>query len=66
MVHGGRGERRKQKEARWGRAALMAVDIARGTLYHDTEMKDKLAASISLQRLGRKIDELDDAIWLKR
>ena len=35
-----------------GPGQLLAVDIAEGRLYHDTEMKDMLAAQPRLQRVG--------------
>ena len=43
-----------------GPGQLLAVDIAVGRLYHDTEMKDMLAASQDFSAWVGKINELDD------
>ena len=43
-----------------GPGQLLAVDIAEGRLYHDTEMKDMLAASQDFSAWVGKINELDD------
>ncbi len=41
-----------------GPGQLLAVDMANGRLYHDTEIKDKLAAS---QPFGEWVDKINDA-----
>jgi glutamate synthase (NADPH/NADH) large chain len=43
-----------RREGRAGPGQMMAVDMAEGKLFHDTEIKDKLAASAALRRLGRQ------------
>jgi glutamate synthase (NADPH/NADH) large chain len=43
-----------------GPGQLLAVDIVEGRLYHDTEMKDMLAASQDFGAWVGKINELDD------
>ena len=43
-----------------GPGQLLAVDIVEGRLYHDTEMKDMLAASQDFSAWVGKINELDD------
>ncbi|MGB0798363.1 MAG: glutamate synthase central domain-containing protein, partial [Planktomarina sp.] len=43
-----------------GPGQLLAVDMKEGRLYHDTEMKDKLAASQPFGEWVGKINELDD------
>jgi glutamate synthase (NADPH/NADH) large chain len=43
-----------------GPGQLLAVDIAEGRLYHDTEMKDMLAASQDFSAWVGRINELDD------
>ncbi len=43
-----------------GPGQLLAVDMDEGRLYHDTEMKDKLAASRDFGAWVGKINELDD------
>ncbi|MCH2095451.1 MAG: glutamate synthase large subunit [Rhodobacteraceae bacterium] len=45
-----------------GPGQLLAVDMAEGRLYHDTEIKDKLAASQPFGEWVDKIVELDDAL----
>ena len=42
-----------------GPGQLLAVDMAEGRLYHDTEMKDLLAASQNFGQWVEKINELD-------
>ena len=45
-----------------GPGQLLAVDMAEGKLFHDTQIKDKLAASQSFGSWVTKIKELDDAL----
>ncbi len=45
-----------------GPGQLLAVDMAEGKLYGDTEMKDKLAAARPFGEWVGKINELDDAL----
>ena len=45
-----------------GPGQLLAVDMAEGKLYHDTAIKDKLAASQPFGEWVGKINELDDAL----
>ena len=45
-----------------GPGQLLAVDMAEGKLYHDVEIKDKLAASQPFGEWVGKINELDDAL----
>ncbi len=45
-----------------GPGQLLAVDMAEGKLYHDTEIKDKLAASQPFGEWVGKIVELDDQL----
>ncbi|WP_227271200.1 glutamate synthase large subunit [Roseobacter weihaiensis] len=45
-----------------GPGQLLAVDMAEGQLFHDTEIKDKLAASQSFGDWVRKIKDLDSAL----
>ena len=42
-----------------GPGQLLAVDMAKGRLYHDTEMKDLLASSQNFGQWVEKINELD-------
>jgi hypothetical protein len=42
------------RRARWGRAQMISPSIwTEGKLYHDREIKDRLAASAALWRVGR-------------
>ena len=43
-----------------GPGQMLAVDMEEGRLYHDTEMKDKLAASQDFGSWAGKINELDE------
>ncbi len=45
-----------------GPGQLLAVDMAEGKLYHDTAIKDKLAASQPFGEWVGKINELDEAL----
>jgi glutamate synthase (NADPH/NADH) large chain len=45
-----------------GPGQLLAVDMAEGTLYHDTEIKDKLAAAQPFGEWVGKIKDLDEAL----
>ena len=45
-----------------GPGQLLAVDMAEGRLFHDTQIKDKLAASQPFGSWVTKIKELDDAL----
>ena len=45
-----------------GPGQLLAVDMAEGALYHDTEIKDKLAASQPFGEWVGKITELDEEL----
>ncbi|MFZ8880363.1 MAG: glutamate synthase-related protein, partial [Paracoccaceae bacterium] len=45
-----------------GPGQLLAVDMAKGTLYHDTEIKDKLAAAQPFGEWVGKIKDLDEAL----
>jgi glutamate synthase (NADPH/NADH) large chain len=45
-----------------GPGQLLAVDMAEGRLYHDTEIKDKLAASQPFSEWVGKINELDEVL----
>jgi glutamate synthase (NADPH/NADH) large chain len=45
-----------------GPGQLLAVDMAEGKLYHDTEIKDKLAASQPFGEWVGKINELDEVL----
>ena len=45
-----------------GPGQLLAVDMQEGKLYHDTEMKDKLAAAQPFGDWVGKINELDDKL----
>src|SRR5210317_2262595 len=45
-----------------GPGQLLSVDMSEGKLYHDTEIKDKLAASQPFSEWVGKINELDDAL----
>jgi len=45
-----------------GPGQILAVDMAEGALYHDTEIKDKLAASQPFGEWVGKIVELDDEL----
>ena len=45
-----------------GPGQLLAVDMAKGKLFHDTEIKDKLAASQPFGEWVGKINELDEAL----
>ncbi|MGI1662095.1 glutamate synthase large subunit [Palleronia sp. KMU-117] len=45
-----------------GPGQLLAVDMAEGRLYHDTEIKDRLAASQPFGEWVGKINELDEAL----
>jgi glutamate synthase (NADPH/NADH) large chain len=45
-----------------GPGQLLAVDMAEGKLFHDTEIKDKLAAAQPFGEWVGKITELDDAL----
>ncbi|MFP4328420.1 MAG: glutamate synthase central domain-containing protein, partial [Paracoccaceae bacterium] len=45
-----------------GPGQLLAVDMAEGRLYHDTEIKDKLAASQPFGEWVGKINDLEEAL----
>ena len=45
-----------------GPGQLLAVDMAEGKLFHDTEIKDELAASLPFGDWVGKITELDEAL----
>ena len=42
--------------------SVLAVDMAEGTLYHDTEIKDKLAAAQPFGEWVGKIKDLEEAL----
>jgi len=45
-----------------GPGQLIAVDMAKGKLYHDTEIKDKLSAALPFGEWVGKINDLDDVL----
>ena len=45
-----------------GPGQILAVDMAEGRMFHDTEIKDKLAAAQPFSDWVGKINELDDAL----
>ncbi|MDJ0630424.1 MAG: glutamate synthase large subunit [Rhodobacter sp.] len=45
-----------------GPGQLLAVDMKKGALFHDTEIKDKLARALPFSDWVHKISELDDAL----
>ena len=55
-------EMRVLEKGALGPGQLLAVDMAEGVLYHDREIKDKLAASQPFGEWVGKINELDEAL----
>ncbi|SDN78417.1 glutamate synthase (NADPH/NADH) large chain [Lutimaribacter pacificus] len=55
-------ETRVKEKGALGPGQLLAVDMAEGALYHDTEIKDKLAASQPFGEWVGKITELDEEL----
>ncbi|UWR22545.1 glutamate synthase large subunit [Sulfitobacter sp. S190] len=55
-------EARVVRKGALGPGQLLAVDMAEGKLYGDTEIKDKLAAARPFGEWVGKINELDDAL----
>src|SRR6056300_1629313 len=55
-------EMRVLEKGALGPGQLLAVDMAEGKLYHDTEIKDKLAASQPFGEWVGVINELDDEL----
>ncbi len=45
-----------------GPGQMLAVDMKKKRLFHDTEIKDKLAAALPFQEWVGKINDLDDAL----
>ena len=55
-------EARVQEKGALGPGQILAIDMAEGKLYHDTEIKDQLAASLPFGEWVGKINELDSAL----
>ena len=55
-------ESRVKEKGALGPGQMLAVDMEEGRLYHDTEIKDRLAASRAFGEWVRKIKELDTTL----
>ena len=55
-------ESRVKEKGALGPGQMLAVDMAEGRLYHDTEIKDRLAGSQPFGEWVGKINELDEAL----
>ena len=55
-------EARVREKGALGPGQMLAVDMAEGTLYHDTEIKDKLARALPFGDWVGKIHELDGVL----
>jgi len=55
-------EARVREKGALGPGQMLAVDMARATLYHDTEIKDKLARALPFGDWVGKIHELDGVL----
>ncbi|MEM0948367.1 MAG: glutamate synthase large subunit [Pseudomonadota bacterium] len=50
------------KKGALGPGQLLAIDMKKGKLFHDTQIKDKLARALPFSEWVGKINELDDAL----